>query len=163
MPHYIRKIDKAKWAKTDARTSDVAADAITNCLHTRSNQLSFWKVEPFNDNNLKEVLKAIISTFTSGIDTFDVVFFDENEMPDDIKSIQSKAVTPYTAMIDNHYDLVDLTISKLTSLSGVIYSKIKIGAEKRITRTEAKNLMREVIAADPTFRGKLHSTIADSL
>ncbi len=163
MPYYIRKIDKAKWMQTDASTSDIAADAITNCLNTKRNQLSFWKIDNIESGDIDEVLKAMITTFTSGIDTFDIIIIDELEIPTGIERIQSTSPTPYLSMSNYHYDFIELTLQKLTGLSQLIYSKITTTNVKRVTRSQGKNLIRTLVQNDPSFKEKLHSSIANSL
>lgn len=163
MPFYIRKIDRAKWSKTDANTGDITADAITNDLATRSNQLSFWIAETEEEKDVNEILIAIMSTFTSGLDTFDIVIFEENEKPENIDLNKSEAVTHYDQMKNNHCDFINLTLSKLDSISKVIYSKIKDGKSKRITKGAAKQLLRTAIEKIPELKNKIHTTLSGSL
>lgn len=163
MSYFIRKIDKAKWNKTDPNTSDIAADAITNCLNTKQNQLSFWRSEKNDAQSINEILKAIISSFTSGIESFDIIIFEESELPSSIGYEKTIPATKYTAINDNHYDFINLTLSKLTLLAQLIYSKVKEGKEKRVMKMEAKNLIKEIIINDPSFRDKLPSIITDNL
>jgi hypothetical protein len=88
----VRKIDIGKWNQVDLRQSiDPSADAITNCLRTRQNALSVWKVESKTD--IDEAVLAIISG-QDHLEAFHVILMSPNYLEErGIDCIQSNGLT----------------------------------------------------------------------
>jgi hypothetical protein len=74
MPFFVRKIEGQKWLQNDiCNGADASADAITGCLRTKSNTLSFWYVE--SDEQITDAILAIVSGFEKA-ETIDIIKID---------------------------------------------------------------------------------------
>jgi hypothetical protein len=163
MPYFIRKIDKAQWVKTNPETGDIAADAITNCLYTNKNSLSFWKVDDLNDETIINIIIAISSTFTSGLDTFDIVVLSADEVLENQELLQTPPTSPIVEMHENHYDLINLTLSRLGFVARLIYTQIADKKDMRFTRGRLKAIMRQFVIDKPDYKAKIHTSVTNSL
>lgn len=162
MSYLVRKFNRAKWAQTNPETGDIAADAITSCLKTSNNELSFWRI----DNKIEDEINAIIVAMTAGgdrVDTIDVAIIDEEELKKYCKIVDSTGNTPVEDMKDKHCDLVELTHSKLGSIANLIYDEIKSNSYKRITTKPLKALLYIALNANKFQPEELQPTMRADL
>jgi len=82
MEYVARKYQPSKWDidSTFMVAEDIQADAVSVCLKTSSNTLSFWRCHDDIDD-LKEVALAVACTGTS-IDKMHFIRFKQNDIID---------------------------------------------------------------------------------
>lgn len=162
MSYLVRKINRAKWAQTNPDTGDIAADAITICLKTSNNELSFWRVNNKVDAEINDVIVAM----TAGgdrVDTIDIAIIDEEEISKHCKIVDSTGLTPIEDMKDKHCDLVELTYNKLGEISKLIYNEIKGDTYRRITTKPLKALLLIALSANKFQPEELQPTMRADL
>lgn len=140
MSFLVRKINIAKWFQSDLNEGEeVSADAITSCLRTTKNTLSFWYID--NLDNLKDVVLAMSNTFTS-LDKADFVILDFNKTNlNDIQLKNTISNTKYNVMNNSHYDFENLNYKSL----GVVKDLIKDELIKNSYKTYTKSQIKEII------------------
>ena len=137
MAFLVRKISPSKW-DVDVE-GPINADAITNCLRTSGNTLSFWKVE-----SEVEIADAVLALAASNdnLDKMDVVVVPESAFTANNISIQS---TPgRTACVDlaeTHRDLSNLTFHHLGIVADLLAEKIRNGQTTRFTMGKLRTIL----------------------
>lgn len=137
----VRNINKAKWRGSD---SEFPADAITLCLGTRKNELSFW----FSSDS-ESISDAVLAVVTSKehASTIDVVVIDESEINKlDIGMVETPGKTA-SVFSDLHRDLVNLDFWKLGYLAEIIVSKLESNQVERITASKIIKIIQEGVDA----------------
>jgi hypothetical protein len=144
MSFLVRKITRAKWDVSD-EVGPINADAITQCLKTKDNTLSFWRID--SEENVSEGVLAIVAS-NENLDKIDVVVLDEALL--ESKSIFIDATPGRTAcvdLVDSHRDLAKLNVLNLAVVSDAIAEQIRNGNAKRYTLTKLRALIIEAIDA----------------
>ena len=121
MPILIRRISRTQWPTTfTTQEDDVSADAITNCLRTYTNALSFWEIA-----NNSDLIKAIIALVSgpkqekfSGIH---VVSIDTNNpLLSELTVVPSLGDTTIVPLKEDHRDITNLTYNKIGIIKKLI-------------------------------------------
>lgn len=140
----VRKINKAKWHLDTFQDGDpVNADAITNCLKTSGNTLSFWAIQ--SEDLIEEAVLAIAAS-NDNLDTFDIVvlpisFFEENNF--DIE--HTPGSTKCQDLEDTHRDLAKLNVRHLAVLSNKIAGLVSSANARRYTLGSLKTIIKDAI------------------
>ena len=144
MPLLVRKIEKAKWMQNDIVSGeDISADAITNCLKTKENNLSVWKVD--TENNVEQAILAIAAS-AQHIETIDVVLISPEYLTQkDVDYSQSEIPVPVEDLINIHYDICKVTYKKLGIIAYHIADKIREQKIIRFTVGRLKGILKEAI------------------
>lgn len=94
MSFLIRKITKSKWKNSndpqgekELEINKLSSDAITSCLRTSKNALSFWEISDIknesdldNNSDLKNIIIALLtSSKAEDVNVLDIVYFEKNE------------------------------------------------------------------------------------
>jgi hypothetical protein len=162
MSLFVRKIEKNKWMKKDFTFQGVApADAITNCMKTKDNKLSVWKIH--DDCAIEQ---AVVAIAVSGdhLDTFDIVYFDENELEKkEIFIDSSLGKTAYKDMASNHMDIVELDYTKLGRLSEIIINELVNKRDIRYTIGKLKEILKKAIVEGKIVCEELCPSISKKL
>lgn len=162
MAFYIRKIDLSKWMQNSEVTdhTKLSADVITNCLKTKQNTLSLWKIDTLD--KLNEALIAI----TSGMDHLDriaIVFFEDVKLNADLNLTICTGQTPFSDFKDNHWDIVELNYDSLGKFSKVVHEAIKENHYKQISKAKIKELLNEAIVEKKLDLSKISDNIRNKL
>jgi hypothetical protein len=141
----VRKIDKAKWITGSTPIEPLSsADAITNCLKTKNNTLSVWRID--SETELEEAVLAIVSG-QDHLDTIDVVMLDDDYL---IKcKIPTKEIegrTPVEDLKHTHRDLSSLDFWAIGMVAEHIVENIKKDKLKRFTQAKLKKIIKDAIA-----------------
>lgn len=147
MSYLAHKISRAKWVQYPyMRDDDVSADALTACLKTSDNKLSFWSCESNSMTDVDRVALAL-GAGMQRIDTFDIVLIPRSVFDSEIYNIEN--TTGRTAAVDlkdHHVDLVRLTARSLCQLAPVISSYVHDKTTcYRITRSQMRSLLEQAI------------------
>jgi hypothetical protein len=140
----IRKINRNNWC-SDALTVDgIYADAITNCLKTKNNKLSFWLVNDENDKN--DIIVAMIS-ISDAIESIDIVEIEEEEIKKNkIDLEQTDGITEIEEFAKRHFDVINLDYKKLGILAGIISENARNNDKVyRLTKGQLKEIMKSFI------------------
>ncbi len=147
MNYLVRKIARAKWAVPTFATNDtiIAADAVTGCLRTSKNTLSFWQShsEEKEDSDIKDVVLALVSNMER-LDTLDIIVIPKSDLGNFPFEV-TKGNIPVIDLQDRHLDMVKLTLEGLNHLARYIASKVR--AEIRCYRFRKRDLEEVVIKA----------------
>ncbi len=156
---YIRKIDKGKW-KPDEITinSKIPADAITNCLNTKNNELSTWK-----GNSNYESLLSLLSTYQH-LDKVDFIMISTAELNSlNIVAKSSPGKNPVQTFVNNHFDLEQLTLQEIDNLANLIKNKFLNKKVFRLTAPRVKRLLKKAIAKGLIKKEQLHPDLNSKL
>ena len=162
MSFLVRKINKAKWSVSElVEGGSASADAITNCLKTHKNTLSFWTVD-----SVEAIEQAVLAIAASNqnLDTFDVVvipqsYFEKyefviNETPGDTKCLD---------LVSTHRDLAGLNVQHLVLLSEVIMGDLRESKVKRYTYSQLKSLLENAVKVGRIQLDDLHENVKNKL
>lgn len=141
----VRKINKAKWCVESLGSPDqIKADAVTNCIRTKGDTLSFWAVE--DESKLDEAVLAIAASNDS-LDTFDVVVIPINVFQDNGFTIaETPGRTRCADLVGCHRDLAQLTLAHLNVLSTHISEHVFHSKSRRYRLSQLKELIKKAIA-----------------
>lgn len=132
---------------------DISADAVTLCLKTSGNTLSFWRCSADTDDIAQIALALALGTDKDRLDAFDVVLLrrDAFEAAGFILNPNpSTAETKMDDMKDRHVDMEQLTLARLSAVASSIADKVKGNVNTyRFTRGQLLNL---IVAAVDTKR-----------
>src|SRR4051812_20232399 len=121
MPLAVRKIAAGKWKTADyswvppgSLQGDVLGD-----LKTGKGRLSLWEVRD-DKANLDDVIVALTSA-QERLDHFDYIIFDRAVIAGlGFSTTNSPGSTPFKPAQSMHFDVLDLTTSKLSDLAFAI-------------------------------------------
>ncbi len=141
----IRKFDYfGKWYQRDILNGEQpSADAITHCLKTKENTLSFWSI--VDENQREEGVLAIVAQFDH-LDTTDVLLIDRS-LVEQLCIDKSRGKTPYTDFIDKHFDVKNLDYSSLGVLAEAIVEGIRKAWHKRFRESELVEILTSGVQA----------------
>lgn len=97
----LRKITHSKWREWDEASIDnIPADALTVCMRTKGNTLSFWRVD---DENQNKALLALLGSLQQ-IESIDVVYVDSAAL-EGVELISTPGETAFKDLADLHVDV----------------------------------------------------------
>lgn len=145
MAYFVRKIARSKWSRSQPDDIDVRADAITSCLRTTRDTLSLWKIS--SEEEINHAALAIISS-QDKFETIDLIILEQQKLEAlNLKIVHSPqdGMTPIESLKETHFDLIELTYSKLGILKDYIITKVDGGKIIRFTRTKTIDIIKEAI------------------
>ncbi len=162
MSLWVRKIDPANWSAVDVLSgADIPADAITNCLKTRSNRLSFWEVDSLDQ--VDDAVLAIVAAHKH-LETFDVVVMDPQPILDSgVDCCPTTGGTPVHDLADTHRELVKLTYPRLGMVANNIVESFGRGHVYKRTEGQLKDLLRQAIASSRLRLDALSESLSKKL
>ncbi len=156
----VRKINRAKWEPLPEDLKLLQADAMTGCLRTTSNRLSFWVIE-----EVEELWKAglAIATAHDHLESFDVVVVQRSRLESrGLLCEPSKGRTYFELMRHAHVDLVDLNVAKLAAVAREVVEAYP-ATSKRFTISDLKPLLLDQIEEGHVPRDKLSLDVQKKL
>ncbi len=134
-----RKISRAKWdSKEYLAESEIRADAITGCLRTMDDTLSWWRCSD-DEKNVAEVALALAAG--PKIDKFeriDVVVLPEAVLANaELASESTEGETAVKDLRSRHVDLVRLDVERLAKVARILAPRIRSG-DKVVRFTKAQ-------------------------
>jgi hypothetical protein len=141
----VRKINKSNWINKDTVTEPASADAITNCLRTKQNELSVWHIN--DKTKLEEAVLAIISgSKQEHLETIDVVMLDDDHLSKcKILTKETDGDTIVKDLKNTHIDIHSLNVSSITMIAEHIIENIKKENCQRFTEPKLKKLLKDAI------------------
>ena len=145
MSFLIRKFDEfKKWEQKDILNGEPpSADAITHCMKTKNNALSFWSID--DESQRDEGVLAIVARFDH-LDAIDILFIDRSLVEQKHLCLEpTPGLTPYTDFIDKHFDVTNLDYSSLGALAEAIVEGIRQAWHKRFRESELVEILTNAI------------------
>lgn len=141
MSYFVRKISRSKW-EVDGNGA-VNADAITNCMKTTGNTLSFWRVD--SETEIGGAVLALAAA-NDNLDKMDVVVIPESVFQGlEITIAATPGNTACEKLAHTHRDLANLTIKELALVADVLADKIRSGGTTRYTLGKLRTLLLAAI------------------
>jgi hypothetical protein len=124
--HAARKFSRAKWVKPASITDDdIPADAITGCLRTTENKLSFWECTR-DTQSIEEIVIALATgSKFKRIEKMHLIALPQETLRSEQLGVPSKGDTLVDELRDRHFDLTELTLNKLTKVAKMMESQIE--------------------------------------
>lgn len=129
MPNLLRQLRKRnKWHWNQPLSwldeGDVPADPLAN-LETTKNTLSVFEVDD-DISKIERIAAAMAGQSTNGPEEFDYIIFDQSILSEvGIKILKSNGQTPDNEVNSWHYDLTEISVTKLASLAKHIVPSTK--------------------------------------
>ena len=144
MASFLRVIRQARWLKHPdwewLSPCGIQSDALGD-LQTRNNRLSVYRVE--SDEETEQVVVALAAN-RDNLANLDYALFDHSQLTETQFAIcQEDGETPDLRVNKWHYDIRNLTVSKLVELASVVSS----GCHVRVSKKEIEKLLRLAIRA----------------
>lgn len=139
----VRKINRNNWPSGITNSSDIKADAITNCMRTSHDSMSVYEISSKAD--IDNAFLAIASNFDR-LETFDVVMMDKKVFIDSgINVLNNPGLTPVKDLKNTHWDISDLRYANLGTIAQHINSCVSSNNVMRRSRGELKNIIEKAI------------------
>jgi hypothetical protein len=122
VPFLLRKIRKAKWYKNEGVSwipdDELQADALSD-IATKANELSVYSVK--EDKSDLDWVIAALATTSEHLSNFDYALIDTKFL-DELNIIykQTDGTTMDDEVNQSHFDIIELTASKLLQLAYII-------------------------------------------
>ncbi len=181
MSFLIRKITKSKWKNSndpegleELEINKLSSDAITSCLRTSKNSLSFWEISDINDDStlennidLKNVILALLtSPKNEDVSALDIVYFEKNEdllKENGISLDKTDGDTIDDNLKSLHIDLCNLNHKSLTFIANKMCSCLNKNHHKRFTKKSLKDLLKCHIQVNKELLPKLTPKLQEKL
>lgn len=144
--------------------NDIAADAITLCLKTGNNTLSFWNCNE-DQSTVEEVVLALATCSNSRLDKLHLLALSKDELQAAGLTLeQSDGPTIIQDLRDRHLDMIELTLAKLSKLAELMASQIR-GEVKyyHFTKRKVREIVKKAIANHRISVDKLPDKIKQDL
>ncbi|RJP38959.1 MAG: hypothetical protein C4547_03955 [Phycisphaerales bacterium] len=159
-----RKISFGKWrAKPYLAADAIRADAVTGCLRTRDDTLSFWSCEDTPDDLDQVFLALATGSSVSRFETMDIVLIAEADLDD--AGVVTEANEGDTAVEDlkaRHIDLVYLDLDKLAALARIIAARVRVLHARR-TAGQLRRLVEDAVVVGRLRPELLNPELGDRL
>lgn len=148
MTMLARKISRAKWEPADYLAEDeIRADAISGCLRTRDDSLSWWHCEG-DEQDVEEVALALATgSKYKKFEKIDVVVLPETDLLAHGLAVEStEGDTPIKELRSRHVNVVRLDLEKLARIARILAPKIRSNNSVfRFTKATLMTLVRTAI------------------
>lgn len=144
MPYFVRKIEFAKWNQRNILEGEPpSADAITNCMKTKQNTLSLWRI-----HDVDELEDAVLAIAAAGdhIDTLYFIYLDSDIVTQHLYlDDEGLGVTPFEKFKSRHTDVKYLDYVSLGKLADSTTEAIKNSQYERYNQSNIKKILAEGI------------------
>jgi hypothetical protein len=125
VPFFLRKITKSKWLPADKHTwlasGEIAADVLCD-FQTKLNTLSVYEIDD-ERSNLMRVVAAIAATRNS-VQHLEYALIERKRIEEiGVKCIKIGGKTGDEKVNDCHYDLIELSASKIVDIAKIMFSE----------------------------------------
>jgi hypothetical protein len=142
LKYLARKISRSKWeVKSLNYPDEIRADAITACLRTTQDSLSFWQCQG-DKEDVAEVALALSAPMQT-IETIHIVLLDKNKLVSNNLCLEAtEGITPVTDLRNRHMDLKSLDMVRLCHVGREIATKVRQDSDcYRFTKAEIRNFI----------------------
>ena len=122
-----RKINRAKWHHREyLAETEIRADAITGCLRTTDDTLSWWRCTSDEEDVAEVALALAVGPKTDRFDKIDVVVLPRAILADAELAFEStEGETPVKDLRSRHVDLVRLDVERLAKVARILAPRIR--------------------------------------
>ena len=144
MSFLVRKIDKSKWMQNDiVKGEPVSADAITQCLQTRGNCLSVWRIP--DESKLDDAVLAQATRFEY-LESIDFVMLEEASVAGAGLSLErTPGDTAVKELVDCHLHVAALDYCSLGTFADLIADLIRAEKDIRYTKTDLVSVVASAV------------------
>ena len=166
MNFIARKLARSKWEKAPALDkSEISADAITGCLRTTNDTLSFWACEKRQDS-LENVVLALASG-AQRVDKMHILLLEEQVLNDlGLPLVETAGETPVIDLRHLHRDIVRLSLERLSTLAREIAPRARDPQDSYcllFRKKQVVDILLTAIRDNKLPLKSLHSTVQDQL
>ena len=166
MDYLARKINSSRWEPTPyTGPEDVRADAITVCLKSTDDSLSFWHCNAELED-LSEVVLAYASTLKT-IEGLHFVLLEKNDLDINgftVKSDPEGTMTPIENLRRRHVSLINLTMTQLCFIARRIAIKVRQNSHLYLfTRENVLDILFDAIKKDRVQLNSLKDGVKNEL
>lgn len=161
-----RKINRPKWDTREYLEEDaIRADAMTKCLCTSDDALSWWRCEG-DENGLEEVALALATGPKSArVETIFVATLPVSCLEDaGMTTRQTPGKTAVDKLKSRHVNVVELDIEGLATIAKMLAPRIRGNKlVKRFTRKRLTDLIKTAIEDKRLDPAELHQELREKL
>lgn len=138
----VRKVNPTKWRGKDWASIDrIPSDALTQCMKTSSNTLSFWRIE--ESKGEEESILALLGT-QDRIDKIDIAFIEATDLLNaTIDNTPGKTV--FAELCDLHVDVANLDHLAFINTAKILGIQIFANCTRRLSRADFKTRMQTAV------------------
>lgn len=165
MEHVARKFSRAKWEVLSFMDdNDIAADAITSCLKTVNNTLSFWNCTE-EQSTVEEVVLALATGPKSRLEKLHLLALSNEDLQVAGLSLrQSDGQTVVQDLRNRHVDMIELTLVKLSRVAHLMASQIRGEVKYHLfTKRKVREIVRKAISSKRVSIDNLPDQIKEDL
>jgi len=147
--YLARSISIKRWKLDTARGSAwIRADAVTNCLKTQEDVLSFWECN-LDKNSIDEVATAIASGFKT-LEGISIILLAKTELEAiGCNYNLTDGETPLKSAVNKHMDVGKLGLDDLSKLARLIAQKVRTSTEGQLLINQyTQNRLLELIGLE---------------
>ena len=159
-----RKISLAKWhSKEYFQPDEIGADAVTGCLRTSDNSLSWWRCTA-QGTDVAEVALALVCNMQI-FEKIDVFALPDTELePLGIGIHATEGNTPVQDLRSRHVDLPHIDLERLSRLAKARAPRIRSGISVfTFTKRDLKTLVRDAVSTNRVLTQDLHKKLRRQL
>ena len=161
-----RKISRAKWnPKAYLAETEIRADAISGCLRTTDDKLSWWRCTDDKKNVAEVALALAAGPKIEKFERIVVVVVPEAVLANaELASELTEGETAVKDLQSRHVDLVKLDVERLAKVARILSPRIRSDDEVfRFTRAEVINLVITAIDDERLNANDLHEELQAKL
>jgi hypothetical protein len=143
-----RKISRAKWQHRHyLAENEIRADAISGCLRTTDDTLSWWRCSTDEQDVAEVALALAVGPRMEKFDKIDVVVLPETDLAAaGLASESTDGDTPIKELRSRHVDLVKLDVERLAKVARILGPLIRSGDKVvQFTKAQLMTLVRTAI------------------
>jgi len=162
--HLARKISPAKWEpKTHLARHEISADAITACLRTSGDTLSWWRCTD-DKSEVAQVALALV-TGMAKLDTIHVIAIPERTLlGEQLQMRETEGNTPIEDLKSRHVDLVNLDLERLSAVARILAVRVRSRTLLlTFTRTDLVALVTQAVQAGRVSADQLCAELQQKL
>lgn len=158
----VRKISIAKWdVEFHEKRGSINSDALTSCLRSSGNTLSFWEIE---DASQLDTAVLCLALMNDQLATFDLVALAQDDLAQaGLRFETTLGETKYQNGVHLHRDAVNLSADDVLALSELVFSKVNSDEAPRYTIAKLRALLAQALRADELSWGDLAPRIQRSM
>lgn len=146
MDKVARKIAPAKWASRSYLPPEaVGADALTGCLRTQTDALSFWACNN-DDSSLKDVVLALACRFERPEKMHLVVLEMKTLLDSGLEIEETEGGTVVNDLRGRHRDVVHLSMEALCIIARLIAQEVRAAEGHHVfSKAEVLDILRTAV------------------
>lgn len=146
MEYLARKIARAKWdIKSFMKDGEIAADAVTVCLKTFDNRLSFWLCDD-ERADVAEVVLAMVTTHQHLEKLHMIAVPKEDIASADVSLETTDGITRVEDLKGRHRDTGGLTLDSLSAVARLLAPMIRAGSHCYLfSRKQVLEILRQAV------------------